>query len=80
MKTAWEVQRGEQCFYINLGTEWVEVGSHRGSGATDNGGRCTHAEFLAGRWLENVRDDLGPEVLAEVMASIKAMAAAAAKL
>ena len=77
MKIFWEAQRGEEYFYVNLDTDWIEVGSNRGSGATDSAGRCTHAEFLAGRWLDSVGNDMGSKMLAEIIASIEAMAARA---
>lgn len=70
MKTNWEVHRDGETFYVNLGNTWVEVGSHRGSGQTDSAGRCTHAEFLAGRWQDSIRTDMGEQVLAEVIASV----------
>lgn len=71
MKAHWETRKNGECFYVNLGDNWVEVGSHRDSGQTDNAGRCTHAEFLEGRWQNSIRSDMGERVLAEIIRSLR---------
>jgi len=43
------------------------VGSHFGSGHTDNAGTCSIDEFLNGTFNEIVRDDLGEEILCDIL-------------
>jgi hypothetical protein len=56
--------------YVNLYPGEVEIGSHYGSGMTDHAGRCTMAEFLKGRFQDVIRNELGEEVLAEVIQAV----------
>lgn len=58
--------------YIHLTPTEVVVGSHYGSGHTDNAGSCSHAAFRAGQYHDVVRRDHGEEVLAEVMQALGA--------
>lgn len=56
--------------YVHVRVHDVVVGGHYGSGHTDNAGSCSHAEFLAGRYQDVVLEDLGQEVLDEVLAEL----------
>jgi hypothetical protein len=69
-KTNWEVQRGPETCYAQVTAREVVVGSHYGSGHTDSAGVCSHAEFLAGRFQDLVRSDLGEAILNEVLAAV----------
>lgn len=66
----WETARGAQLFYAQVTAREVIVGSHFGSGHTDSAGACTHAEFLAGRFQEDVRHDLGEACLQAMLAAV----------
>ena len=68
--THWERTRGGVTYYVSIEPQRVVVGDHRGSGHTDNAGTCTHAEFLAGRWHGEIRANMGPRVLAEILAAL----------
>ena len=68
--TYWERTRGGVTHYVSIEAQHIVVGDHRGSGHTDNAGTCTHAEFVAGRWHDDIRRDMGPRVLAEILAAL----------
>jgi hypothetical protein len=70
--TNWEVTRGRQVCYAQVTAREVIVGSHSGSGHTDSAGACSHAEFLAGRFQDLVRSDLGEATLQEMIAAVRA--------
>lgn len=70
--TNWEVTRGRQVCYAQVTAREVIVGSHYGSGHTDSAGACSHAEFLAGRFQDLVRSDLGETTLQEMIATVRA--------
>lgn len=68
--TYWERTRGGVTYYVSIEANQVVVGEHRGSGHTDNAGVCSHAEFAGGRWHGEVRANLGPRILAEILAAL----------
>lgn len=71
---SWETKREGWTHYVHVDGRWVTVGEHAGSGHSDNAGRCTLAEFLAGRYADDIRATQGPAVLAEVEAAARAYA------
>jgi len=72
MAHSWERTEGRRVHYAQLTAREVIVGSHAGSGHTDDAGSCTHEEFLAGRFHDVVRASLGAEALAELLAAVRA--------
>src|SRR5688572_14694824 len=72
MRTAWERQHDGATHYIQVTRTEVVVGHHYGSGHSDAAGVATHAEFLAGRYQDIVRDVHGEAALSEVLASVRA--------
>ncbi len=76
MSRSWERRRGAWVHYVHVDDHQVVVGSHAGSGHTDNATTASHAEFLAGRHAELVRGEHGDAVLAEIRATVTGTAAA----
>ena len=74
MKTSWETHVGGTTHYIQVNALEVVVGSHGGSGHTDQAGAVLHDEFLSGQFPDLIRRDFGPDVLAEVLEAIHAAA------
>lgn len=72
LRTAWERHLDGATHYIQVTRTEVVVGHHYGSGQTDYAGVATHAEFLAGRYQDIVRDVHGEAALTEVLASVRA--------
>lgn len=69
MKTFWE----EGPHYCQVTAYEVVVGSNAGgTGHTDNAGACSHADFLKGQYHDLIRENLGENVLQEVIAAVKA--------
>lgn len=75
MKTNWSKTTGSRYDYVYVTREEVIVGHHYGSGQTDAGGACSHAEFLEGQFRGMVAERFGEAVLAEVDAAIAAAGA-----
>ena len=71
-KTSWEVTRSGRCHYVDVHAKHVIVGSHCGTGQSDNAGRCTHEQFLDGRFQDIVEREHGTDVLDEVIQAVKA--------
>ncbi len=71
MKTSWEIVNNGRTNYVYVERNQVVVGSHYGSGMTDNAGTCTHKEFLEGRFQNLIYQDFGQEVLDEVIKAVK---------
>ena len=74
MKTSWETYTNGTTHYIQINAQELVVGSHSGSGHTDNAGAVRHAEFLQGQYHDLIRTQFGPEVLAEVIEAVHAAA------
>jgi len=68
---SWSKRKDRGEHYIRLDAWTVVVGEHSGSGHTDFGGSCTHAEFLAGRYQDIGARDHGKRTLQEVIAAIR---------
>jgi hypothetical protein len=68
--TSWERTHDQQVCYAQVTAFSVLVGSHYGSGHTDYAGVCSHAEFLAGRFHDIVRHDLGEAALREMFVAV----------
>lgn len=68
--SSWEVTRGGVTYYVSIEATQIVVGDHRGSGHTDNAGTCSHAEFIAGRWHDHVKTNMGARILAEILAAL----------
>jgi hypothetical protein len=71
MKTSWKKNEGGQTHYCHVGPRRVEVGSHHGSGHSDNASTCSHQEFLQGRFHNIIRDAFGARVLSNVIKAVK---------
>jgi hypothetical protein len=67
----WEVSHGPRVCYAQVTAREVIVGQHYGSGHTDSAGVCSHAEFLAGRFQDLVRENLGEACLEEMLATVR---------
>lgn len=74
MKTSWETHSEGTTHYIQVNALEVVVGSHGGSGHTDNAGAVLHEAFLQGQYHDLIRRDFGPEHLAEVIEAVHAAA------
>lgn len=74
MKMMWEKQQDGTTLYIQLTAQEVVVGSHAGSGHTDNAGATLHGDFLQGQYHDLIRRDFGLDVLAEVIEAVHAAA------
>ena len=71
MKTSWEIVHEGRTHYIQVERAQVVVGSHYGSGMTDNAGTCTHEEFLNGRFQDLILQEFDKTVLDEVITAVK---------
>ena len=71
MSGTWEKVSGRCVDYVQVSADGVCVGRHFGSGASDNAGRASHAEFLGGTFQELVAAAHGEQVLAEVIAAVR---------
>lgn len=69
MATYWEREQDGTTHYASLGPDGLLIGSHGGSGHSDNAGSCTVAEFLAGNLHEAARAGLGEQALAAMIAT-----------
>lgn len=74
MKTAWEKQQDGVTYYIQLTSQEIIIGSHAGSGHTDNAGAVLYGDFLQGQYHDLIRRDFGPDVLTEVIEAVHAAA------
>ena len=66
----WEKTTGAVTHYCYLTATEVVVGSHAGSGLTDNAGACTPEEFLKGMYQHLVRSQLGEDILGQVLEAV----------
>lgn len=74
MNSYWEKKEAGETLYIQIETFHLIFGSHAGSGHTDNAGRCSHADFLAGMFQKEIGHKFGIAVLDEVKAAVRAAA------
>jgi len=70
MKTSWEKTKSGRTDYCHVLIRRVELGSHHGSGQSDNAGFCTHQEFLEGRFQAEIRDIFSAGILRSVVAAV----------
>jgi hypothetical protein len=66
MKTSWEKTEGRKTHYVYVHYKEVVVGSHYGTGMSDNAGVCSHEEYLNGQFQGLIRDIFGSEILDQV--------------
>lgn len=71
MKTSWEKMEGRRTDYIDVHYNEVVVGYHYGTGMSDNGGACSHQEFLKGEFQGLILERFGQEILDEVINAVK---------
>jgi len=71
MKTSWETVKNGRTHYIHVERREVVVGSHFGTGMSDNAGTCSHEEFLEGEFQSMILNDFGEDVLNEVIKAVK---------
>ena len=69
--TSWEARSGGRTDYLSVERHYVILGEHYGSGHTDNAGRCTHDEFLGGRWHAEICERFGKRVLAQALEAVR---------
>jgi len=69
----WEKQIDQTTHYIHIDHIGVVFGSTLGSGHTDNAGTASYAEFLAGRFQDDIRRIFGENVLKDVIASVRSV-------
>lgn len=67
----WETRKGTWTHYVSVDACQETVGEHAGSGHTDQAGACSHAEFLAGRYQDDIRATHGEDVLRAVIATVR---------
>ena len=71
LKTAWERKNGRFTDYVRLDYQQVVVGSHAGSGQTDNASACGYDEFLNGRFHAHIRTHFDEATLTAVIAAVE---------
>ncbi len=72
LRTSWERQDDRITHYIRI-THWqVIVGSHAGSGHTDNASACGYDEFVNGRFHSHILTYFDEGVLTAVLAAVQA--------
>jgi hypothetical protein len=72
LRTSWERQDDRITHYIRI-THWqVIVGSHAGSGHTDNASACGYDEFVDGRFHTHILAHFDEGVLTAVLAAVQA--------
>lgn len=74
--SSWEAQEGKRTFYIHIQGGQVVIGSHYGSGHTDNAGVYTPAQILAGEWDAHITRHFPGGTLAQVRAALRGAAPA----
>ncbi|MHA1147931.1 MAG: hypothetical protein ACTSR8_06765 [Promethearchaeota archaeon] len=71
MKTSWEIIEGRRTNYVDVHYNEVVIGSHYGTGMSDNAGSCSHREFLEGEYQGLILETFGKEVLDEVVYAVE---------
>lgn len=76
LQTSWERKKGEITHYIRINHLFVIIGSHAGSGHTDNAGTCSHEDFLndslRGRQFQaSIQREFGDDLLTAVIAAVQ---------
>jgi len=72
MTTYWEKKSAGTTYYLQiLDGMIIEAGSHRGSGHTDNAGTCTIEEFLDGTFKDIVRNNMGEDIINEIIHTLE---------
>jgi hypothetical protein len=66
----WEVKRGDTTYFVGIEPQQVTFGDFFGSGHAANTGICSHTEFMAGLWHDDIKAHMGADVLAEVRAAV----------
>jgi len=69
--SSWEAQDGKRTFYIHVQGDQVVIGSHHGSGHTDNAGVYTAAQILAGEWDAHITRHFPGGTLAALKAALR---------
>ena len=72
LQNYWEQKNGRLTHYIRLDHQQLVVGSHAGSGQTDNASACNYAEFLDGRFHTHIRTHFDETTLTAVIAAVHA--------
>ncbi|MFX1451300.1 MAG: hypothetical protein ACFFCM_10685 [Promethearchaeota archaeon] len=67
MKTSWEKKDGRRTEYVYVNYKEVIVGSHYGTGMSDNAGAASYQEFLNGRFQNLILESFGQAVLDEII-------------
>lgn len=71
MITSWERTEGRRTYYILVHYNEIVVGSHYGTGMSDNAGSCSHEAFLEGEFQDLVLENFDQAILDEVIFAIK---------
>ena len=71
LQTNWERQDGRVTHYIRIRHWQVIVGSHAGSGHTDNASACEYEVFLNGRFHPHILAHFDKAVLTAVIAAVQ---------
>ncbi len=66
MNGVWEKVKGNTTHYVHIDRNSVTIGSHQGSGHTDNAKMMSYEEFKSGEWDEWITRNLGKNVLNEI--------------
>jgi len=64
---SWEKVKGKQVLYIQLYNNKIVVGSHYGSGMTDNAGTTSVNKFIKGEYQKLIISYFGENVLKEIL-------------
>ncbi len=72
LQTSWERKDGRITHYIHLNYLQVVVGSHAGSGHTDNASACGYDAFVDGRFHSHILTYFDEGVLTAVLAAVQA--------
>ncbi len=67
----WEKKIDKTTHYIQINHLQVVIGSTQGSGHTDSASTTSHANFLAGRFQDDIRRIFGENIHRDVIASVR---------
>lgn len=71
----WKRRRGGRTHYVQILPGAVVIGEDTGDRHNDSAVQCSAADFVAGRYNDVVRRNLGAAALAEILAALTATSA-----
>lgn len=68
--SSWEAKDGNTTHYMQLQGDSVLIGSHAGSGHTDNAGVVDAASIQSGSWDAHIKRHFGEAALAQIKTAL----------